>query len=84
MLNVCAYFEKFDIAYFKKITSGFKPLNCWLKNMAYLTVKENLPESSKFLLSVTKFFQLLFQENVFLFQTKICLRRFLVSEKWLI
>ena len=30
-LNVCAYFEKFDIAYFKKITSCLKSMNSWLE-----------------------------------------------------
>ena len=28
---VCAYFEKFDITYFKKSTSCFKPINSWLE-----------------------------------------------------
>ena len=30
--SVCAYFEKFDIAYFKKSISCFKPTNSWLEN----------------------------------------------------
>ena len=30
-LIVCAYFENFEIAYFKKSTSCFKPINSWLK-----------------------------------------------------
>ena len=59
LLIVCAYFEKFDIAYFKK-------------SMAYLTVRKSLIESSKFLLSITKFLLLLFQKKNFLFQAKMC------------
>ena len=30
-LIVCAYFENFEIAYFKKSTSCFKPINSWLE-----------------------------------------------------
>ena len=40
-LNVCAYFEKFDIAYFKKITSCFKPINSWLEKHGLSHSKEN-------------------------------------------
>ena len=54
------------------------------KNMAYLTARTNLLESSKFLLKIIKFLLWLLQENDFLFQAKICLGRFLVSKKWLI
>ena len=52
--------------------------------MAYLKVRKNFLESSKFLLSIRKFFLWLFQAKDFLFQAKICLGRFLVSKKWLI
>ena len=76
-LLVCAYFEKFDIAYFKKNTSCFKPINSLSQNMAYFTVRKNLLESSKFLPSLTKFL-LLFQKKDFLFQAKVCLGRFFV------
>ena len=62
-LNLCAYFEKSDIAYFKKIIFCFKQILFFAlsqsilsqKNMAYLTVRKNSLESSKFLLSITKF-----------------------------
>ena len=53
------------------------------KNMAYLTARTNLLESSKFLLSIRKFLLRLFQENDFLFQAKICFGRFLASKKGL-
>ena len=52
--------------------------------MAFLTVRKNLLESSKFLLSIRKFLLRLFQEKDFLFQAKICFGRFFVSKKWLI
>ena len=50
--------------------------------MDNLTVRTNLLESSKFLLSIRKFLLPLFQENDFLFQAEICPGRFLVSKKW--
>ena len=84
-LIVCANFAKIDITYFKRITPCFKPVDSWFeKSMAYFTVRKNFLESRKRLLSITKFLLCLFQEKDFLFQTKICLGRFLVSKKWLI
>ena len=90
-LFVCAYFEKFDIACFKKSASCFKPINSWLKNTC-LKVRKNSLESSKFLLSIRKFFLWLFQVKGFLvsninlyfnvYVSKISLGRFLVSKKW--
>ena len=84
LLIVCAYFEEFVIAYFKKSISCFKPINSWLEKMVYLTERKNLLEWSKFLLTIPKFLLWLFQEKHFLFQKKMCLGRFLVSKKCLL
>ena len=46
--------------------------------MPYLTVRKNLLEPSKSLVSIRKFLLWLFQEKDFLFQAKIHLGRILV------
>ena len=55
--------------------------NLGQKNMACRTVTKNLLESSKFLLSITKFLLWLFQEKDFSYQAKKCLGRFLINKK---
>ena len=55
--------------------------NLGQKNMVCRTVRKNLLESSKFLLSITKFLLWLFQEKDFSYQAKKCLGRFLINKK---
>ena len=77
LLIVCAYFEEFVIAYFKKSISCFKPINSWLEKNGLSYRKEKFAWMKYIFTYHTKIPVVVISRKTFLVSKKNVLRKIL-------